>query len=194
MNLPNINKRKVYLYSTAIIAGIVLLAGLAFTALFYTNRFFEQNTFKFQSPVQFQKPMWVEKRPVALSNPIFSHAEAAVETEYSDPLEQMIFDKFNAKFGKKVGHEAVAVSWAENGTRVCDRVNINKKDKSWDIGLFQINSIHLKRFKLERLVSCEQNVEVAIQIYSEQGWNPWVAYNNGNWKKYPQLAEKLKSI
>lgn len=192
MNLPNINKRKVYIYSAIVFTAITILAGLLFTGLYYTNKFFEQNTFKFQSPVKFHKPIWIEKRPVAIHSPFFSEASAqAIPPEYADPKEQMIFDKFSARFGEKVGHEAVAVSWAENGTRVCDRVGVNK-DKSWDIGVFQINSVHLKRFKLEQLVGCESNVDVAVQIYSEQKWNPWVAYNNGNWKKYPQLADKLK--
>lgn len=182
----NINKRKAYIYSLITLFGFILLAGLVFTGLYYVNRFFETNQFKFRAPIEFHKPIWIEKRQVAKHHSIVQEVYAQEpEPAYTDPTELMIFTKFSERFGEKVGHEAVAVSWAENGSRLCDRRNVNK-DGSWDIGIFQINTVHLKRFTLTQLVGCESNVEVAMQIYSEQGWNPWVAYQNGNWKKYPK--------
>lgn len=113
--------------------------------------------------------------------------------EYSDPTEQMIYSKFATRFGERVGHEAVAVSWAENGSRKCDRFGQNTNGTR-DWGIFQINEIHQKRWTVTQMIGCESNIDIAVQIYSEQGWNPWVAYKNGNWKKYPQLQIKLGKI
>lgn len=92
-------------------------------------------------------------------------------------------DKICKAFGKDC-KLALAVSQAENGTRQCDRLNVNT-NKTADIGLFQINTIHLKKgYSLKDLMDCDKNIEVALTIYKRQGWNPWVAYTNGSYKKF----------
>ena len=75
-------------------------------------------------------------------------------------------------FGKKECANALAISHAENGTRQCDRININKNG-SFDVGIFQINSIH--GYPLKDLVDCDKNIQYAYKIFTEQGnWSAWV--------------------
>lgn len=84
---------------------------------------------------------------------------------------------------------ALAVSHAENGTRQCDRVNVNN-NKSIDVGLFQLNSIHFKKgYTLKDFADCEKNIKIAYEIYKRQGWQPWVAYTSGAYKKFIKLYE-----
>lgn len=79
---------------------------------------------------------------------------------------------------------AIAVSRAENGTRQCDRININN-NKTLDIGIFQLNSIHFsKKYTLNDFSDCTKNIEIAYSIFKEQGWTPWVAYQNGSYKQF----------
>lgn len=81
---------------------------------------------------------------------------------------------------------ALAVSQAENGTRECERLNINTNN-SLDIGVFQINTVHLKKgWKLPDLLDCHKNIDHAYEIFKAQGFTPWVAYNSGSYKKFLQ--------
>lgn len=68
---------------------------------------------------------------------------------------------------------ALAVSHAENGTRVCDRKSPVNKNGTYDIGLFQINTVHWKRFGLETLMTCEGNTNAAHVLWYEQGPAIW---------------------
>lgn len=79
---------------------------------------------------------------------------------------------------------ALAVSQAENGTRQCDRMNVNT-NKTVDIGIFQINTVHLKKgYTLSDLIDCKKNVDIAYKIYKQQGFAPWVAYTNKSYRKF----------
>lgn len=79
---------------------------------------------------------------------------------------------------------ALAVSRAENGTRQCDRFGINT-NKTIDVGVFQINTVHLKKgYTLQDLADCKKNIDIAYDIFKAQGWTPWVAHNNGSYKKF----------
>lgn len=85
---------------------------------------------------------------------------------------------------------ALAVSHAENGTRQCDRFGVNN-NKTIDVGLFQINSIHLKKgYKLSDVMDCDKNIKIALEIFKRQGWKPWVAYTNGAYKKFIKFYEQ----
>lgn len=55
----------------------------------------------------------------------------------------------------------------------CDVVS-----KTKDYGLFQINEIHLWRFKKfnGNPLDCWDNAKVAYEIWKEQGWNAWTTY------------------
>lgn len=78
---------------------------------------------------------------------------------------------------------ALAVSHAENGTRQCDRISVNKNG-SVDFGVFQINTVHIKRIPVRDMVDCQKNIRMAYVLFKEQGWNPWVAYQNKAYLKY----------
>ena len=81
---------------------------------------------------------------------------------------------------KNESKTALAVSQAENGTRECDRVHVNK-DGSKDIGVFQLNTVHSAKGDL---YDCTENIKIAKQIFDRQSWNPWVVYQTGAYKKF----------
>ena len=87
------------------------------------------------------------------------------------------------KFGKDA-KMALAISQAENGTRQCDRTNWNTNGTT-DYGVFMINSIHLKKgYRLADLIDCHKNIDIAYTLYQQQGFKPWVVYNNQSYKKF----------
>lgn len=86
-------------------------------------------------------------------------------------------------FGKEC-RLALAVSQAENGTRQCDRLNVNN-NKSVDVGVFQLNSVHFKKgYTLSDFTDCEKNVLIAKAIRDASGWEAWVTYNTGAYKRF----------
>ncbi len=91
------------------------------------------------------------------------------------------------KFGKD-GKVAVAVATAESGLTCKRYQDWLNKNKTVDHGVFQINSVHLARVQgnAEKLLDCKTNINVAYDIYSEQGqsFNAWVAYKNKAYLKY----------
>jgi len=80
-------------------------------------------------------------------------------------------------FGRKDCKMALAISQAENGLRTCDRVS-----STGDIGIFQINEYY--HGHRGDLYDCTENIQIAKQIFDEQGWTPWVAYNNKSYIKF----------
>jgi hypothetical protein len=80
-------------------------------------------------------------------------------------------DKIKAAFGKD-GDDAVKVAFCESS------LNPEAKNKrSSARGLFQIMaSVHGVREKW--LLNEDVNIQVAKQLFDEQGWNPWLASNN----------------
>lgn len=82
-------------------------------------------------------------------------------------------------FGKEAPI-ALAVAKAESGMR-CDAQNVNKGTNSLDAGLFQINSVHLKKgWKIADLLDCRKNTDYAKQIRDGSGWCAWVTYQKMN--------------
>src|ERR1044072_948740 len=79
---------------------------------------------------------------------------------------------------------ALAVARAESGMH-CDAQNINKGTNSLDLGIMQINSVHLKKgWKVAQLLDCKTNVQLAYEIYQGSGWSAWSTINNGSYKKF----------
>lgn len=79
---------------------------------------------------------------------------------------------------------ALAISQAENGTRQCDRITV-EPNNTVSIGLFQINSIHFNKYPLSQLITCQGNVNAALDIYDNwNSWQPWSVYKNGSYKKF----------
>lgn len=102
------------------------------------------------------------------------------------PLEQLPVElQIKKIFGKQNYKLAIAISWAENGSRQCDRISKQNTNGSYDVGLFQINTVHLKKgYTMKQLQNCTENIKIAKSIFDKQGWNPWVAFTNGTWKNY----------
>lgn len=88
-------------------------------------------------------------------------------------------------FGKDADM-AIKISWAENGSRKCDRDNKGlNKDGTYDIGVFMINAYyHRHKATDSELRDCLKNILVAKQIFDRQGWSPWVVYANKSYLRY----------
>lgn len=111
---------------------------------------------------------------------------SAVEIKHARAKEpsQMTTEEYICYVFGKNCRMALAVSQAENGTRQCDRIATNT-NKTYDTGVFMINSIHLKRgWKVSDLLDCKKNIEYAKQIFDAQGWNPWVVYKTQSYKRF----------
>ena len=61
-------------------------------------------------------------------------------------------------------------------------INRANRNGSFDVGLFQINSIH--GYDEEFLKNEDNNLKVARKIYDTQGITAWSAYNNGAYLKW----------
>ena len=70
---------------------------------------------------------------------------------------------------------AIQIAKCESGLR-SDAWNENTNG-SVDVGLFQINSVHGVRAKW--LLNPDINIQVAKQLFDEQGFNPWVCFWKG---------------
>lgn len=68
--------------------------------------------------------------------------------------------------------DAFNVLFCENRSLKTDAINENRNGTT-DHSLFQINSIHTKRFGNDFKTDWRANVDVAHQIFTEQGWSPW---------------------
>lgn len=82
------------------------------------------------------------------------------------------------KFGEANCAVALAVAKAESGMR-CDALNINVG--SADLGVFQLNTIHLAKgggWTLSKMGDCYGNVDLAYELWKQNGWGAWVAYTN----------------
>lgn len=88
-----------------------------------------------------------------------------------DIITQYIVKTFESE-GKAVVMEAIDVAFCESSLRP-DAYGFNTNGTG-DYGLFQINSIHLKRYGEGFMYDWRENVQVAYKLYKEQGWRPWV--------------------
>lgn len=74
-------------------------------------------------------------------------------------------------------HTALMVANCESGLNP-NAYNPHNNDGSTDGGLWQINSVHIKRMNelgLDRW-NPEDATKYARMLYDEQGWNPWVCF------------------
>lgn len=83
---------------------------------------------------------------------------------------------------------ALAISYAEDGNRACDRINVNS-NKTIDVGLFQLNSVH--GYPITSMIDCRTNVDLAYSLFKTQGWNPWVTYHTQAYKKYLSTVDNI---
>ena len=91
-------------------------------------------------------------------------------------------------FAEKDIPTAVPIAIAESGGRA-DAVGTNTNGTK-DIGLWQINTVHLKDgglledFDTEQLKNPYVNARAAAIIRKAQGWNAWTVYKSGAWKQH----------
>ena len=180
---------------------IVTLFTIVSTALLYhISIWFDNNKIIFQTPVIIQKPIIIQDRGVSKAKTFLKKASAqelptkeefkkiynnTLEIKYDKSVEDIenYIRKTWANHGSKEVQLALAVSSAENGARVCDTFGVNT-NKTIDVGIFQINSVHNKRGKLWRLgaqVDCYNNIDRAYELWKSTGWGSWVAYSTGTY-------------
>jgi hypothetical protein len=72
---------------------------------------------------------------------------------------------------------AIAVAYAESG------LNCGAISPTNDHGVFQLYKV--------KEYDCEKNIDIAYEMYSRRGFQPWSAYKNGAYKKYLNLIDQL---
>jgi murein DD-endopeptidase MepM/ murein hydrolase activator NlpD len=75
---------------------------------------------------------------------------------------------------------AVAVSRAENGSSVPDRISPPNTNGTYDHGLWQINSVHKDLFSKYNWKDPQQNAIMAYEIFKGSGWKAWSTYTTSN--------------
>jgi hypothetical protein len=88
------------------------------------------------------------------------------------------------KFGSAC-RTALAIQRAENPREACEVYHYNS-DGTLDWGYFQINTVHLRRprVNLRALLDCKANIDFAYQLYTERGFEPWTTYKNGAYRQF----------
>lgn len=152
-----------------------LILTFGFYLLYRIDKFFEKHDLEFKPPivVKVQKPVEaVEKKEKVVYIREFIESLPKPKT----PIEKYICEKFGSDC-----QIALAVAKAESGLRE-EAININSNG-TIDMGIFQINSVHWKKpgCNPKSLLDGYKNTDCAYQIWKTQGWNPWVAYQNGSW-------------
>lgn len=78
---------------------------------------------------------------------------------------------------------AIGVAKCESGLRK-KAFNGANKNGTADYGVFQVNSVHEKRFGQGFMIDWKENVRVAKKIFDEQGFRPWVCAKSIGEKNY----------
>lgn len=81
-----------------------------------------------------------------------------------------IVDLIVKYFGDEAQNALKIVGTCENGKWNPTATNHNR-NKSWDAGIFQINSVH--GYSQEYLFNPENNIKVAKKIFDGRGWTSW---------------------
>lgn len=144
------------------------------------------------SPVpqsQFQVNLAPQSEIEKISERLFPKAKAAELPKELTKTQYIV-----QVFGKKEAFTAIAIAKAESGLR-CDAQGINKGTNSLDAGLFQINSVHLRKgWKVTDLMNCKKNTDHAYEIFQSSGWGAWSTYKNGAYKaQLPEARQIVES-
>ena len=97
-----------------------------------------------------------------------------LKKEVSKPIRDRVLSEIRQVFGSRA-KEAIRVAKCESGLDP-DRINRNN-NLSFDSNVFQINSVHIKRFGGEFVTNWYKNIEIAHKLFLEQGFEPWRASN-----------------
>jgi hypothetical protein len=166
-------KKKLIFSALAILGFLTMICAFAVKVALW----FDSNKVIVKSPlvVSTQKVITVEKRVIEVISPI-------VVMDYPEEVDTDIEKYICEKWGLMDCKMALAVAKAESGLK-CDALNINTNG-TVDLGVFQLNTTHLKKggdWNLANMGDCYKNVDLAHQLWTEQGWNPWVAYLSGSY-------------
>lgn len=178
-------KHKVVLYIW-LIAGLLFLILCAIQGL---NSWFNTYALEFHKFVQVsvQSPITIEKRkPVEILSPLVMEILTENKMADLDPVEQIILKVFGVKDYKVA--RAIAIhenNYIGRGNKWDEQVINNNANNTVDVGIFQINQVHFKKpgCTLQEIVFAEKNILCAKSIYDEQGWNPWVVFQTGSFKR-----------
>ena len=94
-------------------------------------------------------------------------------SEETTEVEQIV--SYIAKvFGpdKRVVQQALKIAECESHWNT-KAYNFNTNG-SGDYSIFQINSVHIRRYGTKFMTDWRENVRVAFDLYKHQGWSPWV--------------------
>lgn len=169
------------IYGVIAISG---LCGLCFTfvlAVTEIQSFFKKNELVFKSPVEVS--VWtnrvltvnkVEHKTILVENT--KEVDKIVAESENPDIAKYICDKF----GVANCRTALAVAKAESGMK-CDAIGVNTND-SVDAGLWQINvPSHKNNIPVADMFDCYKSTDYAYKLFTEQGFNPWVAYWTGKY-------------
>jgi len=180
------------------VAITLILTIVSVVILYALNAWWEVNHFVFRPPVivtvKVQFPIIVEKRKILIPDrkekvsthsAIITKPVVATEHIWTD---QDIYDYISTKnwdFSVAIRMAKSENFWNLNHHFNCSRTNTNK-DGTTDYGVFQINSVHTKRvakhgWTMEDMKDCQKNIDIAHEIWTEQGWIPWSSYKNGSY-------------
>lgn len=166
--------RVVHLVGGVVLLGIVLsiigiLAGVRAVAEWgSTHEIVKQDIIQ----MKVQSPFRIEDRKPLVLTPIQKQESMP---EMKTDIEKYICEKFGLMDCKT----ALAVAKAESNLN-CNAFNVNSNG-SVDFSIFQLNSVHLKKggeWTLENMANCYKNVDLAYELWTQQGWEPWSAYLN----------------
>lgn len=174
IKLPKIEratKKKIIFSTLAILGFLTMICAFAVKVALW----FDSNKVIVKSPIVIttQKVVTVEKRVVQVINPI---TMIVYPEDVKTDIEKYICDKWGIADCKM----ALAVAKAESGLN-CDAVNTNTNGTA-DLSVFQLNTTHLKKggeWTLANMGDCYKNVDLAYELWKEQGFSPWVAFNSG---------------
>lgn len=118
----------------------------------------------------------IAKPNEAESAPLFIEPKETWVEEIKPPAKELsqkqeIIEYIVEVFGEDAP-DAFNVLYCENRGLNTQAINENRNGTT-DHSLFQINSIHTKRFGSNFMTNWKANVDVAHQIFTEQGWTPW---------------------
>lgn len=165
-----------------LIAKIVVVSLILFligsVILFKASQWFNAHEIEFKPPVEFTFNKIVTIKDREMLTPVVNIISQLPTLENLTSIEEYICEKWGV-YDCRV---ALAVAKAESGMRE-QAFNINTNN-TIDIGIYQINSVHFEKegCSLKDLVDEYKNVDCAYGIWEQQGWNPWVAFTNGNFK------------
>ena len=164
----------------ALLGALIIVLGFTWSLLM--NLFAWNDTHKVirQQVVQIklQAPIRIEERKVPQAE-IIKIVEQVPEYKELTDVEKYICDKWGVYDCKT----AIAVARAESGLKE-DAVNVWNSNGTYDVGIFQVNSIHQSKdgCSLKELVDAKSNIDCAYKIYEASGWNAWSAFKSGAFK------------